>query len=215
MIKDVYDAKEQNPVKPSSRPGKQMHSDRGKLEMIRNVIDKVSNPSKGTGRKATVKHSITTTNPGIIDELGLVEEEKRSRTISPLPFSCQQSPLISFAKTTNDAPPGFRLDAGKNRLKNTTTIQHYVNDFETKCNFVDPNPVVIIQSLLRDLLAILKACKGKGPSMFHIASKQKCFKKIEKQAAALRVRLINLVDIIRKANFSIRIHTLVLLSQLG
>ncbi len=65
--------------------------------------------------------------------------------------------------------------------------RNFVNNYKKKCKFINPNPVVIIESLLNDLITVLNACKDRGPRMFHAASKKTCFKKIEKQAAALRV----------------------------
>jgi len=67
----------------------------------------------------------------------------------------------------------------------------YLNDYEGTIKLVSQDPNVIIVSVLNDLITLLSRCKVKGVAIFKAGGKAPAFKTIEKQAAGLKVDLLN------------------------
>ena len=179
IVKDVYDSKMQakTKAKPETRTGK--------LEMIKKIINRASasaysKPCDKVGKR----------NRQFVNSTESTSDEKSNRFSSP--HSAKPS-VQSVGKARCSPQVYFRHTVGKLSGSSggsstiTEDMKKCINNYKTKCRFVDPNPVVIMESLLKDIMSILKKTKEKGIWMFHAAAKQKHFEEIEKQAAALRV----------------------------
>jgi len=62
----------------------------------------------------------------------------------------------------------------------------HLNNYQKRCFFINPDPVVIMASILRDLTILLEKYNCKGNSMFYYTQKSKLFYKIEEQIASLQ-----------------------------
>ena len=97
---------------------------------------------------------------------------------------------ISKARSCNEMKPN-EVEEDKTSLSpvpRTVVHQSYLNDGLKFCKFIDKNPNVVMSSILRDLLLILKPLKSKNSGMFHEAYKSKHFSMIEREIASLRAK---------------------------
>jgi len=62
----------------------------------------------------------------------------------------------------------------------------YLNAYSKQCTFRDPNPAVVIISILKDLLFLLRKFEKAGPNMFYEVKRSSQFEIIETEIASLR-----------------------------
>ncbi len=162
----MYDAKLAAKTPEKRKPGSQ--GKKSVLDRIRATIDASSCINPSSRASATTEKS----------EVRLPQSQSSYDAFRP-----SKKPQLQHGK-----PSLFVCEEGKEPvIIAVPAVSHYVNDHAKMCKFVDPNPLTVVVSTLKDLLFLLKKVKGKSADMFHAVHKLPEFELVKREMAAFRV----------------------------
>ena len=177
IVKDVYDSKLIcTKAYLGSCYKKPPTTKQGVLSKIKESIDRGS-VSRSKDRRST------------LPQTKVALPEQPSKFLPASPKAGESTTVLNQIPPAEELKLHTKSSAGDtcSRILSPQSPQtHYANNHPKHCKFVNPDPVVVMASVLNDLVLILNKCKSKGVNMFHEAKKVPQFEIVEKQIAAFR-----------------------------